>query len=75
MTPYANLSGDSGVLEYEAGPRFIKVRSDNSSAIYVYNYSTPGRNHVELMKELAAKGRGLAMYIAQHVKKCYSRIE
>ena len=75
MTPYKNLNGDSGVVEYESGPDFIKVRFRYSPKIYVYDDSSPGRVHVDELKRLAAAGRGLATYISQNVKTRYSRTE
>lgn len=74
MRPYLNRSGDSGVVEYENGPESISVRF-RSGDVYVYNYESAGRAHVEAMKRLAALGRGLSAYISQHlgVKKGYVR--
>ena len=72
MTPYANLSSDSGVSEYELGHDFIKVRFGRSTTVYVYDHSRPGSVHVKEMKRLAGDGRGLATYINQEVRKDYS---
>lgn len=74
MTPYRNLSRDSGVLEYESGPDYIKVRYRDGST-YVYDHRAPGQHHVAQMKQRAVAGRGLATYISQNVKKNYSRKE
>jgi hypothetical protein len=71
---YQNLAGDSGVVYYETGPNFIKVRFRNGST-YVYDGRQPGSQHVERMKELARAGRGLSTYISQHVREAYSRRE
>ena len=75
MTKYKNLSGDSGVFEYEAGSEYIKIRFSGGRKLYVYDYTAPGRSHVEKMKQLAVEGRGLSTYISQMVKKSYSRTE
>lgn len=75
MVPYKNLSGDSGVVEYEIGSDFIKVRFKKFKTIYVWDYSTPGVRHVEAMKRLAVEGRGLSTYIAQEVREDYARKE
>ncbi len=75
MTPYANLSGDSGVIEYELGENCIRVRFVNDSKIYVYNDSKPGRVHVEQMTRLAIAGKGLATYISRNIKANYSHTE
>ena len=74
MTPerYRNLSGDSGVTSYATGADFIAVQF-KTSEVYVYDYVTPGREHVERMKALAESGRGLSTYIAQHVSRTYAR--
>ena len=72
MEKYSNFHGDSGVLEYETGLDFIKIRFVNRNTIYVYNHSQPGSAHVEQMKRLATNGRGLATYISQNVKQNYS---
>jgi len=74
MRPYRNLGGNSGVVEYDEGPDSISVRF-RSGDVYVYNYESVGRRHVEEMKRLARLGRGLSAYISQHlgVKNGYVR--
>ena len=72
MQRYQNQNGDSGVTHYEALPTAICVRFRNGS-VYVYDYTTPGKHHVEQMKRLAASGRGLSTYISQHVGDNYAR--
>jgi hypothetical protein len=74
MTPYKNLSGDSGVVAYEMGRDSITVEFRNSRR-YVYDYGIPGRAHVEQMKALAVFGRGLSSYIAQEIKGKYARMQ
>jgi hypothetical protein len=74
VKPYQNVSGDSGVTHYEVLPTAIRIRFRNGS-VYVYDYTTPGKAHVEQMKRLAAAGRGLSTYISQHVSDSYARKE
>jgi hypothetical protein len=73
MRPYANLSGDSGILAYEPGPTFIRVQF-RSGAPYVYTYESVGRENVERMKELAVRGRGLGTFISQHREVRYGYV-
>jgi hypothetical protein len=75
MISYKNLSGNSGVVAYESGTDYIKLRFKGGSKIYVYDALAPGLTHVEQMKKLAAAGRGLTTYVSQNVRKNYSRIE
>ena len=74
MEKYKNLSGNSGIYSYEIGAEYIKVRFDKGT--YLYDYKMPGKTHVDQMKKLAIKGRGLATYINIHVRENFSlRIE
>jgi len=70
MKKYKNISGSSGITAYETGPDWIKVKF-TSGTVYKYNYSKPGRHHVEKMKSLAEEGRGLSTYISQNVEDLY----
>jgi hypothetical protein len=69
---YGNLSGDSGVTKFALGSGFIAVQF-REATVYVYDWSRPGRSHVEQMTVHAIAGRGLGTYISQHVKKVYAR--
>jgi len=71
---YRNLSGDSGVTDYEIGVDYIRVRFEDGR-IYVYDYRRPGQHYVDEMKSLAVAGRGLSTYISQHARKGYARKE
>ena len=71
MERYKNLKGDSGVEFYEIGSDFIIVQFKNDGS-YLYNYQIPGSSHVERMKKLATKGKGLSTYISTAVKKKYA---
>lgn len=71
MEKYKNLKGDSGVQSYEIGSDFIIVHFKNDGS-YVYNSEIPGSVHVEQMKKLATKGKGLSTYISTTIKKKYA---
>ncbi|HRD69293.1 MAG TPA: hypothetical protein PK657_04045 [Legionella sp.] len=74
MDAYLNRSGVSGVIAYEIGTDFIKVKFQRSNCVYLYNYQVPGARHVEAMKEKAIDGNGLATYINRYVSdKYYSK--
>jgi len=72
MKTYKNLSGKSGVVAYEIGKTFIKIKFEGESGIYIYDYKRPGKKEVEKMKELAQKGSGLSTYISQDVGTNFS---
>lgn len=72
MKTYKNLSGNSGVVAYEVGKTFIKLKFEGESGVYIYDYKRPGRQVVEQMKALALKGEGLSTYISQEVGANYS---
>ena len=72
MKTYKNLSGNSGVVAYEIGRTFIKIKFEGESGIYTYDYKRPGKQLVELMKTLAAKGEGLSTFISQEVGTNFS---
>lgn len=75
MERYRNLGGDSGVVEYEIGMDFIKVRFEKSHKVYVYDYDSAGKGKIEQMKTLAKSGTGLNTFINKKVRKSYSHIE
>ena len=75
MERYRNLGGDSGVVGYEIGSDYIKVKFQSSGKVYVYDYASAGRDSIEHMKALAKNGSGLNAFINKNVKKLYSRIE
>lgn len=69
MEIYRNLKGASGVIAFEIGDDYIKVRFRDG--IYLYNYEKPGRSHVEQMKLLATAGKGLSTYISKYIRDNY----
>lgn len=70
MEKYRNLSGNSGISDYEIGPDRITVRFISGS-VYTYSYNKAGKDYVEQMKLLAKNGKGLATYINKYVKDLY----
>jgi hypothetical protein len=74
VQPYLNRSGDSGVVAYDVGPDYIRVRF-RGGGTYQYSYASAGQHHVEQMKTLATAGRGLSTYISQHVRRLYDSVE
>lgn len=74
MKRYKNLSGNSGVLLYEAGADCIHIRFRGSDGVYVYNYHKPGKRHVEAMKKRAQEGKELSTYISRYVKGNYADV-
>ena len=72
MEKYSDISGKSGISAYEVGDDFIIVRF-TKGAIYLYNYSVTGSNHVKEMIELARIGSGLNRYINLNTKYAYAR--
>ena len=65
MKPYPNHDGDSGVVAYEYGPRWICLKF-KSGHVYQYTRTSVGPDALEQMKRLADSGRGLATFINQH---------
>lgn len=63
MQRYKNLSGNSGVREYEIGNDFIKVKFHGKTNVYKYSNIITGSHHIECMKRLAIAGIGLCTYI------------
>lgn len=70
MTRYKNINGNSGVFAYANNTDSISVQF-NDGAVYLYTYSSTGRNDIERMKSFAVNGSGLNSYISTTVKKRY----
>jgi len=70
MKKYLNKSRNSGVARYQTGSTYIDIEFIDGST-YRYSYNKPGKEHVELMKKLAAAGAGLSTYINKHVRDNY----
>lgn len=74
MINYKNLGGNSNVIAYEIKEQSITVQfASGRYQFYLYDYSIPGIQIVEIMKELAEQGRGLNSYISTTVKTRFSR--
>jgi len=71
MEKYKNLSGKSGIVAFQEGTDYIRVKFLGSDDIYTYSYSSAGVKHIEKMKEMARKGKGLSTYISRYVKDKY----
>ena len=67
MNRYRNSGGDSGVSGYEIGIDYIQIRF-STGKIYSYSYRRAGKRHVDQMKILAEKGKGLNTYLNKYVK-------
>ena len=61
MQPYRHSGSTAGILAYEIGRDYIRIRF-RSGRTYRYSYARAGATHVERMKELAKLGRGLTTY-------------
>lgn len=70
LTPYLNLSGNSGVAAFALLRDSVVVQFGNGD-IYLYGPQHPGPRHVERMKHLAIVGRGLSTYISRVVRDDY----
>ncbi len=69
MTPYKNLSGESGIDAYEIGPDSITVSfMYGDFQYYLYNNLRPGTDVVQTMMSLARQGHGLNTYISKTVR-------
>ena len=74
MTPYKNLSRNSGILSYEIfGDSIHVVFKTGRFRNYLYNDQIPGALMVDRMKLLAEQGRGLNSYISTTVKTRFAR--
>ena len=67
MQPYANLSGESGIISFESGPDYITIQFEKGEyTFYKYTYSSAGRDVIENMKNLALSGSGLNSYVSSN---------
>ncbi|MCG3673652.1 hypothetical protein L5F46_02555 [Aliarcobacter butzleri] len=73
MTKYLDLDNDSGIEAYEIGSNQISVKFKDTAKIYVYSYTSAGKENVEHMKKLAQSGDGLNSFINLNVKYKYVR--
>lgn len=71
---YRDVDADSGVVEYDYGPGWIKVQF-NTFEIYEYTDASAGASRILEMQRLADSGDGLHAYIKKHVNGLYSKKE
>ena len=72
MTIYRNIGGSSLVSKYEIGEDYIIVVFEWDPVKYRYDYTNPGKDHVEKMKRFAKLGQGLNSYILKYAGKNFS---
>jgi hypothetical protein len=72
MQRYRNLDGQSGVVAYETGEGWIRVRFVGGET-YEYSDAATGAEHVRNMQMLAQAGEGLATYVSKFVHDDYAR--
>ena len=71
MEIYRNRSGNSGVVAFEIGLRWITVEfvpgsgSGSGERYYRYSAASAGEAALQEMHRLARRGRGLSTFIAQ----------
>ena len=73
MRPYKNANGNSGVVEFSIGDKYIEVRFASSAKIYRYSYKSAGIDKVERMKYLAIQGSGLNAFINKYARNDYEK--
>lgn len=73
MERYLDSNGDSGVLAYEIGSAYIRVKFRGTEKIYTYSYSSAGSEKVEHMKQLAMSGDGLNSFIKLYANTLYEK--
>jgi hypothetical protein len=72
MHRYRNLDGHSGVVAYESGEGWIRIRFVGGE-IYENTDAATGAEHVRNMQTLAQAGEGLATYVSKFVHEAYAR--
>ena len=70
MKKYKGKSGNNGVTAYEILEKKI-ILEFKYKDLYLYDYTKPGKKHVEQMKILAEDGKGLTKYVNQNVRDNY----
>ena len=72
MKTYKNLSGNSGIVRYQAIAGAITVQFHDGWK-YLYTDQSVGAANIVHMQQLAASGRGLSTFIAQSIREKYVR--
>ena len=68
-----NGGENSGVFAYEILDDAVILQFTNDNFFYLYDYTKPGKVHVETMIELAKAGKGLTTYVNKNVRVNYKR--
>lgn len=71
---YKDLPGGAGIVAFKISERSITLRFRDGGE-YEYDYTIPGKKHVEQMKILAEKGKGLTTYVNQNIRQLQKEIE
>lgn len=69
---YQDLSGGAGIIAFKISGKSITLRFRDGGE-YEYDYTIPGKKHVEQMKILAEKGKGLTTYVNQNIRDNYKK--
>ena len=65
MEKYMNVTGESEITHYELGDEYIRIHYKKS--IVEYNTSIIAQQHIDAMKLLAQRGKGLSRYIDRNL--------
>lgn len=71
---YRHADHNTGVVAYEDGPGFIRVKFVDGG-VYLYTSESTGADRITDMQQLAARGRGLSTYINRYVREDYAERE
>ncbi len=70
MNNYKNLSGGSGITQYQIEQTEIAIEFKGGK-VYRWSYESAGRSNIEQMKAYAVAGSGLNSFIMKNVKSLY----
>lgn len=68
MFPYRDKNGGGGILGFSQGLRHIALTFRNGHT-YRYTHGSAGKDHVDMMTQLARQGSGLHGYLCTHSPK------
>lgn len=74
MQRYRGADRDSGIDAYEDGANYLRVRFIHGGT-YLYTYRSAGKRHIDNMKMLARRGKGLNTCINDHVREHFEQKE
>ncbi len=69
---YLNRNQNAGVVAYDEGDYGIVLQFVDGST-YLYTQASAGREHIDTMKQLARRGRGLTAYVNRHVSGDFAK--